>query len=210
MNPVRPLLSSSHRRPSRVVAVALAAMLGFTVLLAAPLSASAAPAAPSILFPENPYGTTENFLSVSGSVGESADQTITVFIQSAALPIQGVCSTQLSLGDEEWSCIVTLPSGQYGIYTVTATSYATGGSLADDSAPSAGVTVNYGSTADAVISTPADGGSAEGLSVPVTGTGPAIGAIEVLAVPLAGGIEAPVCSNVPVSSLELHRNLPGL
>ncbi|MCU1514540.1 MAG: large repetitive protein, partial [Microbacteriaceae bacterium] len=200
MNPQHSILRRSLRHPSRVVAVTLAVVLSFTVLLAAPLSAFAAPAPPSILSPESPYGTTENFLSVSGSVGESADQTITVFIQSAALPSQGVCSTQLSVSDEEWSCIVTLPSGQYGVYTVTATSYAVGGSLADDSAPSAGLTVNYGSTADAVISTPPDGASAQGLSVDIVGTGPALGAIEMMAVPLMGEDQATVCSDVVVSA----------
>ena len=138
-------------------------------------------------------------VSVSVDVEDGIEQTVTVWAEfvETGVVTEGCVFTDTVDRD----CVATLPAGQYGDYELFATSTDVDGTSPESNR----VTVSYGSPAsDLSLASPfdLDAFTIPTLSAEVTGTGPALGTVEVFAyrVDVGIGSETSLCfSGVPAS-----------
>lgn len=189
----------------RALVALLVAALGASAALTATSAAVAAPAAPTILDPAIEEGTVDNFYDVQVGINDllaaenggfgrviayGSDDAVVTMCDSEPFTYDNVISAS-------FECQLTgLTPGVYRLVAQQSDVLVPGPS--DWSPESDSVTLIVGTAAPATIASPT-GGTLTSLGITLSGTGPALGTVDVDVEYNASGTFDPFCPDVPVS-----------
>lgn len=188
-------MSTGHPRFRAVLAGTAICVVMAASLVAGATVANAAPGAPTITSPVTDATFTATTISVSGSLADFVDQEITVWVDDDGFVTNG-CVVAVDYTADTFVCDVTVPGP--GKYELTATSIETFDVDQVPSPDSNAVTVIVGNTNPALLGYSESGTVWNSVTPQLSGTGPALGEVEIEI--LAGEGSATYCIVSEVSA----------
>ncbi len=187
----------SARSPFRAVVAGAAVMIVAAAALAAGTTlAEAAPTAPFITTPGDESTFTATTISVSGDVQVNTDQDVTVWVDNDGTITTG-CVANVLYTESTFTCDASIPGP--GKYELTATSVDLFDPELVPSPVSNAVTVIVGNTNPALLGYDESGTVWNSLAPQLSGTGPALGEVEVEILFGEGSATYCIVSEVPAS-----------
>ncbi len=186
------------RSPFRaVMAGAAVVVVAGASLLAGVAVANAAPGAPTITSPVTGSAFTTNTITVSGTLADFTDQEVTVTLDGA--PAEGCIEVPAPYFNPSFTCDITVPGP--GTYELRATTFDLWALDPDDatSEPSNAVTFVVGNSNPALLGYPESGTAWNTLTPQLSGSGPALGEVEVEILAGEGSATYCVVAEVPAS-----------